>query len=103
MITEDEGLIHRHKNAIYLEQTRLENLYLFKTEKYRKAFQIPLEIIGAYYLSKNGIATNNVTECIAGGLIGLTLGWTSGAILGTLVYETFNPAGHINKFFSRKK
>jgi hypothetical protein len=101
-----------YQHSLALDKLVMENHFLPEARKYRNSFQIPLEIIGGvgmpiatYYLSKKGLIAPN-PDMIRYGcaeLIGLTYGWVSGLVLGTLAYETFSKEGEINQFFSRIK
>jgi hypothetical protein len=58
-----------------------------------------------HYLSKKEVTFQNPeeTKYIAGSLIGITGGYFSGQILGTLTYEVFNQEGNIKKISQREK
>jgi hypothetical protein len=102
----------KYKKASALDKLFLENAYLPEARKYRKSFEIPLEIIGGigmpiglYYLSKKGLAAPNpdVVRYGLAGLVGIVSGWAIGLSLGTLTYETFSKEGDINQFISKIK
>jgi hypothetical protein len=96
-----------YQNALPSEQIIIENKYLPEARRYRRSFQIPLEIMGTvgmffatYYLSKKGIIVPDpgIIRYGLGGLIGFVEGRASGLVIGTLAYETFSQEGDIRQF-----